>query len=48
MLVGINFELGSALVDVLTGFPLPFKVPDELEVATGATEFAPVLELLPA
>ena len=39
--VGINFELELALVDVLTGFPLPF----ELEVAVVATEFAPVLEL---
>ena len=46
MAVGINFELGLALVDVLMGFPLPLGVPDKLEVAVAATEFAPVLEFL--
>ena len=45
MLVGINFALGLTLVDVLTGFPLPFGAPDELEVAAGATDFPPALEL---
>ena len=48
MLVGINFALGLTLVDVLTGFPLPSGAPDKLEVAAGATDFAPVLEFLPA
>ena len=48
VLVGINFELGLALVDVLTGFLLLFRVPDKLKVAVAATEFALVLELPPA
>ena len=45
VLVGINFELELALVDVLTGFPLPFEVLDKLKVAVAATDFALVLEL---
>ena len=45
--VGINFELGLALLDdvVLTNFPLFLGAAEELPKAPDAAEFVPALEL---